>query len=198
MERASWPPPPPLPRRVLNYEPAHHLPPLHPGANTNAHAENLSAAPPRAGPGASFGPLSAVNYHGHALPTTPAMSSQHYQRLLASDGANATRPYTLFFCDHMGRMALIVSMPGLHPSMYTMSSLAGPQIAGSSTLATAPGPPAARSEGHAAQDAHGIRETAQVTIQLYFHSTPSPFRMSSICALINIRLSRKALPLAAT
>ncbi len=171
---AGCTPPPPLPRRVLNYEPPYYLPPPQPSAKMNAYAGNLSAASPRAGLGASSVPPSAVDYYGHASPTSPATNSQQYQHVSTPGGANATRPFTSFFYDHSGHLTSTVFLPELHHSISTMYSPSGTPTAGSSTLATIPKTPAPRSDGRAAHDSNGKCETTQITIQLYFHSVTSP------------------------
>jgi hypothetical protein len=179
IEIAGWTPPPPPPRRVLSYE--NPQPPAPPQLcnNMNPYMGFPSAPSPTAGlvgPGPGFVPSTGANHQGYGLPATPLTSGQQYQQPPMLPVTNATRPYTMFFKDHLGHLALMVFVPEQRHSMSTVSNPSNTPTAGSSTRATTPKPNTMKSGGPAAHDANGKRDPAQITIQLYFHSTSSAFK----------------------
>ena len=172
MDLSGLTPPPPIPRRVLTYDPRNPSP--HPlqaadtrtrtGSTTSVNSISGTTAPR---PGSVSD--STMSGLGCVMPGTPGTDSCRNLQTPSSAGANPACQSTLCFHDHQGHLAIMV--PGPETS-YTQSAVTEPSSAETSGYRD----PSNRTESSIPNTqgltAHGPskHDRPQVTVQLYLHS----------------------------
>ena len=179
MEASGWTPPPPLPRRVLNFKPPSPLHPTPPfveirssvGPEPSAYGRTRTVEAVR-----SSGPASAISYTNYASPENPSTLHQQIHQARTPAGANTAHPATLCFYDHLQRLALTMLAPGPDPTPTAPSNRSGLQTGGYNRPSTPQQPSTSTFRGPSDHGSQAKREQPHVTIQVYIKSPNPAFR----------------------
>ncbi len=180
MDISGWTPPPPLPRRELTYEPHSSLPPARPFSQMRGSTGPRPSACPTMGTVEAAGAMNCTDY---AMTATPGTNGQQNQQIPSPSRAHNAFPNTVYFKDHMQRLAMMVFAPD--PNL-TLSGfyLSGMQTGVCLIPSTTRQPTTPTSPEHPAQSQDAKPERPQVTIQIYFHSSGPAFNTNH--GLINV------------
>lgn len=176
---SDWSPPPPLPCRVLTYKPPNPLDrPPRVFANMRrsmASGQPANPRPGRLGAGPTSAPGSGMNRTNYAMPAQSGTSGQKQQQIPSSPGPNAAYQSTMFFDDHLGRIAMMTLGPRTTHAPVVLLNSPGMQIGGYLNHSRPQQPTTPTNQGFAANDPHAKRGRSEITIQVYLHSYSPAF-----------------------
>lgn len=163
-------PPPPLPRRILTYEPPNTIPSIRWSANMETFTGSNSPVSPRAGPSPRTAGAIYPTSHGTAI---QGRIGQQSQQTYSSSGPSAPNLQTLCFYDHLRRLALMVLASEPILALATPPSPPGMHTGGCSASSTPRQPCTPMSPPPLACGTNSELERPQISIQLYLHGSPA-------------------------
>lgn len=173
IEASPSTPPPPLPRRRLNYQPPSSY--QQPSINMGRSAGRRPWASPTAGTTEAHSNAVTITPTNYANPPSPGRPGQPIQQPGPRAATNTSFPTTSCFVDHLQRMALMVVGPEPNGTPAMSANYSSMQTSDYFTPISLSQPGSPAFQNLPALESKASKDCFQITIQVYLQSPGSAF-----------------------